>query len=94
MDINELIEKRRKYRNFRDRMYSLIDYLEAAITNLDTPSSKIDDYYNIDSTSIDDGKLSNVRENLINKTNFLKNTVMNRILSDINELDNEIGSAG
>lgn len=94
MDINELIEKRRRYRNFRDRMYTLIDYLESAIANLDTPSSKIDDYYNIDSTSIDNGNLTIIRERLIDKKNFLKNTVMNKILNDIRELDNEIGSAG
>lgn len=91
--MDDLISKRRKYKNLRDNIKNIIGYLNNAIENLDTPSDKIASYYTIDSISIDKNKLSTARESLINRRNYLENTVLEKIRKEIRELDNEIEGA-
>lgn len=93
-DISVMLSSQRKYRNLKSNINSIISNLNSAIENLETPSDRIDNYYNIDSISIDQGKLKSIRQDLINRRNYLKNIVLVEINKELNELSNSIESMG
>lgn len=93
-DISVMLSDQRKYRNLKSNINSIISNLNNAIENLETPSDRIDNYYNIDSISIDKGKLKELRQDLINRRNYLKNIVLVEINKELNELSNNIESMG
>lgn len=91
-DLSVMLSNRRKYRNLRANINLIINELNKAIENLEIPSSKISSLYNIDSISIDEGKINSVRQDLINRRNYLKNIVLVQINREINELNQNIES--
>ena len=93
-DISVMLSDQRKYRNLKSNINSIISNLNRAIENLETPSDRIDNYYSIDSISIDKGKLKELRQDLINRRNYLKNIVLVEISKELNELSNNIESMG
>lgn len=91
MDNIELILKdNRNFKNLKANINNIIKYLNSAIENLDTPSNKISSYYNIDGVSVDKGKLSEIKEELTKKRNYLKNIVLVELNKKINSLDKSI----
>ena len=93
-DLNTMLSNQRKYRNLRYNVNCIINSLNNAIENLEIPSDKIDNYYNIDSISVDQGKLKELRQDLINRRNYLRNIVLYEINKELNELSNSIESMG
>lgn len=93
-DISVMLSDQRKYRNLKSNINSIISNLNSAIENLETPSDKIDNYYNIDAMSIDKGKLKELRQDLINRRNYLKNIVLVEINKELKELSENIESMG
>lgn len=93
-DLNSMLSDKRKYKNLKSNINLIINELNKAIENLEIPSNKISNLYNINSSSIDNGKISSVRQDLINRRNYLKNIVLVQINKEINELDNNIESMG
>lgn len=93
-DLNSMLSDKRKYKNLKSNINLIISELNKAIENLEIPSNKIGNSYNINSSSIDNGKISSVRQDLINRRNYLKNIVLVQINKEINELDNNIESMG
>ena len=93
-DISVMLSNQRKYRNLKANINSIITKLNNAIENLETPCDRIDNYYNIDSISVDKGNLKNLRQDLINRRNYLKNIVLVEINKELNELSNSIESMG
>lgn len=93
-DISTMLNDKRKYQNLKYNINLIIEKLDSVIESLDTPSDKIDQLYNIDSISIDGSKLYSVRQNLINKKNYLKNIVLVEINNELNNLTNGIEGMG
>ncbi len=93
-DLSTMLSNQRKYKNLRSNINSIINSLNNAIENLETPSDRIDNYYSIDSISADQGKLKALRQDLINRRNYLKNIVLVEINKELNELSNSIESMG
>lgn len=93
-DLSVMLSDKRKYKNLKSNINLIINELNKAIENLEIPSNKISNLYNINSSSIDNGKISFVRQDLINRRNYLKNIVLVQINKEINELDNNIESMG
>ena len=93
-DLSVMLSNQRNYKNLSYNINLIINNLNDAIEKLEIPSDKIDNYYNIDSVSIDKGKLKSVRQNLINKRDYLKNIVLVEINRELNELNNNIESMG
>jgi len=93
-DISVMLSDQRKYRNLKSNINSIISNLNSAIENLEIPSDKIDNYYNIDSMGIDKGKLKELRQDLINRRNYLKNIVLVEINKELKELSENIESMG
>lgn len=92
--VEELLTKKRKYETLKANINSIIIKLTSAIENLETPVNKIKSAYSIDSGSIDGSQISVVRQNLINKKNYLTNTVLYTINKDLKEIKEKIESAG
>ena len=93
-NVEELLTKKRKYENLKSNINSIINKLTSAIENLEIPANRIKNSYNIDSNSIDENKINGVRQNLINKKNYLVNTVLYAINKDLKEIKEKIESAG
>lgn len=93
-DLSIMLSNQRNYKNLSYNINLIINNLNSAIEKLEIPSEKIDNYYNIDSVSIDEGKLKTVRQNLINKRDYLRNIVLVEIDRELNELNNNIESMG
>lgn len=93
-DLSTMLSNQRKYKNLRSNINSIISNLNSAIENLEIPSDRIDNHYNIDSISVDQGKLKTLRQDLINRRNYLKNIVLVEINKELNDLSNSIESMG
>lgn len=94
MDISELLALKRKYKNLKNNIITIINKLNSAIENLEIPANEISKIYNIDSTSVDEGKFNAIRDGIISKRNYLKNNVLYRINREITKIENEIESVG
>lgn len=91
MDNIELILKdQRNYKDLRTNIKNIIKYLNNVIEYLDIPSNKIASYYNVDGVSIDRGQLSNIRDELTKKRNYLKNIVLIELNKEIDGLEDSI----
>lgn len=93
-DLSIMLSNQRNYNNLSYNINLIINNLNSAIEKLEIPSEKIDNYYNIDSVSIDEGKLKTVRQNLINKRDYLRSIVLVEINRELDELNNNIESMG
>lgn len=92
--VEELLTKKRKYENLKANINSIINKLTSAIENLETPVNRIKNSYSIDSISIDENKINDVRQNLINKKNYLVNNVLYTINKNLKEIKEKIESVG
>lgn len=93
-NIDELLNVKRRYEELKLNITSIIDKLDGVIEKLEIPSDEIKKVYNVDSISVDEGNLSSIRQNLINKRYNLKNYVLQTINQKLYELEIEIESAG
>lgn len=92
--MDELLIKKRKYENLKTNVTSIVNKLNSAIENLEVPISKIKNSYTIDSISVENNKLSIVKQNLVNKKNYLVNNVLYSIKQELREINQEIESVG
>lgn len=90
-DTNKLLNDKRKYLLLKNNLELVISEMNKCIENLEIPSNKIGLLYSIDSVSIDKGKLSVIRQNLINKRNYLKYTVLEEIRRELKEINESMG---
>lgn len=93
-DLSVMLSNKRKYKNLKSNINLIIGELNNAIENLEIPSNKINNLYSIDSTSVDNGKINSVRQDLIDRRNYLKNIVLVQINKEIRELNQNIESMG
>lgn len=93
-NVDELLSKKRKYKNLKSNINLIISKLNSSIENLEVPSNEIKKIYNVDSISIDEGALNSVREKLTNKKNYLRNNVLYAINKELNKVEQEIESEG
>ena len=93
-NVDELLSNKRKYKNLKSNINSIINKLNNSIENLEIPSNRIKNIYNIDSLSIDVGKLNSVREDLIARRNYLKNNVLYKINEELKEIEEKLESVG
>lgn len=93
-DLSVMLSNKRKYKNLKSNINLIIGELNNAIENLEIPSNKINNLYSIDSTSADNGKINSVRQDLIDRRNYLKNIVLVQINKEIRELNQNIESMG
>lgn len=91
IDVSQLINDKRKYTDLKTNIEYIIKYLNSAIENLETPSSKIKDLYNIDSLSIDNGRINAIRQDLIEKRNYLNNVVLIELDQNVKKINESIG---
>ena len=83
--MDNLSMEKAKYEKLKTKVKYMIKYLNDCIEKLQVPALKINEYYNIDNTSIDGGNLTNVRDNYISRRNYLKNTILVEIENKIKE---------
>lgn len=93
-NVDELLSNKRKYKNLKSNINSIINKLNNSIENLEIPSNRIKNIYTIDSLSIDVGKLNSVREDLIARRNYLKNNVLYKINEELKEIEEKLESVG
>ena len=93
-NVDELLSKKRKYKNLKSNINLIISKLNSSIENLEVPSNEIKKIYNVDSISIDEGALNSVREKLTNKKNYLRNNILYAITKELNKVEQEIESEG
>lgn len=93
-DISVMLNKKANYENLKYNLDVIISNLNKSIESLETPSDTIDNYYNIDSISIDKGKLKELRQDLINRRYYLQNTVRVEIKKEIEKLSKNIEGMG
>lgn len=90
MSISDLYTLKKQYETLKGDISSIITYLNSAIGNLETPSLKIGEVYNIDNQTIDKNKLSSIRVDLNTKKNYLSDVVLVEIDQKIKSLKTEI----
>lgn len=90
----ELNQMKKKYKTLRSNIYSIIDEINDAIEALEVPANKIKGSCSIDSNSIDGGVIDSIRANLIDRKNYLNNTIIYNIGLKINDIDTELASGG
>ena len=90
-DTNKLLNDKRKYLLLKNNLELIIGEMNKCIENLEIPSNKIGLLYSIDSVYIDKGKLSVIRQNLINKRNYLKYTVLEEVRKELKEINESMG---
>lgn len=90
-DKNKLLNDKRKYLLLKNNLELIIGEMNKCIENLEIPSNKIGLLYNIDSISIDKGKLSSIRQNLINRRNYLKYTILEEVKRELKSINESMG---
>lgn len=93
-NIDELLNKQRRYNDLKSNITLMIEKLNSVIENLEVPSNEMKKVYNIDSIGIDEGKLSSIRQSIINKKYNLQNYVLYSINQELYQLEIEIESVG
>lgn len=74
------------YEKLRDKLYTMIYYLNKSINALDGVDGTLVQNYNIDDTRVSDINIKTVYENLKDRVSYLKSTVIPSINSKINSL--------
>ncbi len=90
-DKNKLLNDKRKYLLLKNNLELIIGEMNKCIENLEIPSNKIGLLYSIDSVSIDKGKLSSIRQNLINRRNYLKYTILEEVKKELKSINESMG---
>ena len=89
-DIDQILSSKKKYENLEKNVKLIIKNLDQAIEKLEIPTNKIKSFYNIDFVSVDEGKLSLIRQNLINKRDYLKNYILEELEGNLKEIKTSI----
>lgn len=90
-DKNKLLNDKRKYLLLKNNLELIIGEMNKCIENLEIPSNKIGLLYSIDSVSIDKGKLSSMRQNLINRRDYLKYTILEEVKKELKSINESMG---
>ncbi len=90
-DKNKLLNDKRKYLLLKNNLELIIGEMNKCIENLEIPSNKIGLLYSIDSVSIDKGKLSSIRQNLINRRDYLKYTILEEVKKELKSINESMG---
>lgn len=90
VNIDELVADKRQYTLLKDDVENMINKLNNCIKYLEIPANNIASAYTIDNIAIDKGNLKTIRQNLINKRNFLLNEVLVEINLKIKEISEVI----
>ena len=93
MSISEMYAEKSRYESFKTSINSAISSAETVINNLLLPAQNIGIAYQKDVYPMDKNYVNNARNNLINKKDALKNTVIPAIDNKINELKGSIAAA-
>lgn len=91
VDMSKLVDDKRKLLDLKTNIENIIRYLNETIESLETPSSRIKDLYNIDSASIDCGRINVIRQDLINRKNYLNNVVLIELDQNIKKINESMG---
>lgn len=91
VDMSKLVDDKIKLLDLKTNIENIIRYLNGAIESLKTPSSRINDLYNIDSTSIDSGIINTIRQDLINRRNYLNNVILIELDKNIKKINESMG---
>ena len=89
-NLSDLYDKKRKYENLRGSIEQIISSLNIGINNLEYAASNIPNYYNVNTLSADNGKTGIIRGSLMDKKNFLSNTIIPAINNAIYGVNVEI----
>lgn len=81
--INDAIDSQ-YYEKLRDRVNNVIYYLNKSIDSLDDIDGVLMKYYNIDDDSVNNVSVKSLKNDLINRVSYLKNTIIPSINSKIN----------
>ena len=87
-----MINDKTNYKNLKLNTEYIINYLNNCIENLEIPCSRIKSLYSINSMSVDNDKLNVVKQDLLNKRNYLKNVILVEINKKLNEISDSIES--
>lgn len=93
MSISDLYTLKKQYETLKGDITSIVSYLNSSIGNLETPSLKIGEVYNIDNQAIDKNKLISIRADLNVKKSYLTDVVLVEIEQKIKSLTTEIEQA-
>lgn len=75
------------YENLREKIYSIIYYLNKSIDSLEGIDDKILSGYSIDEDKVDNVLIDSIRSELIQRVNFLNQTIIPLLNSKINSLN-------
>lgn len=93
MSISDLYTLKKQYETLKGDITSIVSYLNSSISNLETPSLKIGEVYNIDNQAIDKNKLISIRADLNTKKSYLTDVILVEIEQKIKSLTTEIEQA-
>lgn len=88
--IYELNQKKNQYMNLKNSVTDIINSLNSNISILETPSSNIGIYYEVNGQSADKNAIYNEKKKLIDKRDYLNNCVIPAINDNINSIQNDI----
>lgn len=91
-ELSVMLNDKRNYKNLKINIEYIIKNLNSCIENLEVPCSRTKSLYNINSISADNDKLNIVKQNLINRRNYLKNVILVEINKELNEISDSIES--
>ena len=88
MDSHQINVKLNQYINLRDNVSNIISSLNNGSDRIDTANLKINEYYLIDDVPADNGKISNVKNNINQVRDILRNSIQPSIEEHINYFRN------
>lgn len=90
IDSVELKQKLRRYYNLMEEIQVVIKNLNDSINELNHCDKRMVDYYAINDAAFDNGKITNCKNKIINKRDFLQATVIPSIQYEITKLKKKI----
>lgn len=90
LDNVELKQKLRRYYNLMEDVQVIIKNLNDSINELNHCDKRLIDYYTINDGAFDNGKISNCKNKIINKRDFLQSTIIPSIQREITKLQKKI----
>ncbi len=78
------------YEALRDRLNSIIYYLQKAINELESFNNDLFDYYSIDNLKVNNVNILDIKEKLTDRVKYLNDTVIQFINEKINILQQDL----
>ncbi len=91
-ELGNLYKEKKEYINLKNNIESIIEYLNFSVENLEIPANEIKDSFIINEEQADNQKIYEIREALKTKINYLNNTILVNIDSQIYNLNNKIAT--